>query len=347
MNEEIIREIEHYLISCGRAQATLKSYRGVLNKFSISVDGDIRFANKEQVLDFISEKGYSDVTRGIRYYTLKKFYQWLIESRKILLNPMATLPPPKAPKKLPSKIMTVGETKKVLDVIKADNENIFNFRDRVIMELMYSCSLRRSDVGNLLIKDYDPATRSLRVKGSRTKTNVGRVVPVGQVSAELLEKYLKEVRPLLLKDNQIEAIFLNYKGNQLSLQRITKMANDARKKANIRTKATSHSFRKSSATHMLRAGAPLISVQALLGHVEATSTQIYTKIYPRDLIKMHRARHPREKQKNQMLPDLKVPKMMHKGWEIDGPRMKGKKRIRKVSKAESSMSETEGLTSES
>jgi site-specific recombinase XerC len=80
----------------------------------------------------------------------------------------------------------------------------------------------------------------------------------------------------------------------------------------IRTKATSHSFRKSSATHMLKNGAPLVSVQALLGHKTPTTTEIYTKVYPKDIIQMHKGHHPRERQKNLRLEELRVPKWLYK-----------------------------------
>ena len=163
---------------------------------------------------------------------------------------------------------------------------------------MYSCSLRRSEIAALQLMDFDLEHRRITVKASTSKTKVGRIVPIGQRATELLAQYIGELRP---KEVESSHIFLNYKGHPISTQLISKLARRVRKTAQIRTKASSHSFRKSSATHMLRNGARLETVQALLGHVDISATQVYTKVYPQDIIKMHRAFHPRERQK---MPEL-------------------------------------------
>jgi integrase/recombinase XerD len=214
---------------------------------------------------------------------------------------MLKIDPPKAPKKLPSKIMTVKETEKVLSQIPLDESKPFQFRDRVILEVMYSCSLRRSEIATLQLEDFNPETRSLRIKGSASKTKVGRVVPIGPKASSLLVQFIQNVRN---QDIDSNFIFLNYKGNPVSTQLISKLARRVREESEIKTQATSHSFRKSSATHMLRNGARLETVQALLGHVDISATQVYTKIYPRDIIKMHKGFHPREREKNLAFPRL-------------------------------------------
>jgi site-specific recombinase XerD len=108
--------------------------------------------------------------------------------------------------------------------------------------------------------------------------------------AALLNEYLGELT--------FGPMFWNPNSTRIYPETVSKLVRRVRGKAGIRTKATSHSFRRSSATHMLRAGAPLSAVQDLLGHACMKSTEIYTKVYPKDLIKMHRAFHPREREKN-------------------------------------------------
>ncbi len=123
----------------------------------------------------------------------------------------------------------------------------------------------------------------------------------------LIQRYIQELRP----QSSTKAIFIDHRtGKRLSPHFVTMLAKRARDTSGIRTRASSHSFRKSSATHMLKNGAPLHSVQALLGHELISSSQVYTKVYPRDLIKMHRSSHPREKQKALKMPELTVPKLL-------------------------------------
>jgi integrase/recombinase XerD len=151
------------------------------------------------------------------------------------------------------------------------------------------------------LTDFDPENRRIKIKGATSKTKVGRIVPIGQKACNLLAQYIREIRP---KELESSFIFLNYRGHPISTQLISKLARRVRQTTQIRTKATSHSFRTSSATHMLRNGARLETVQALLGHVDISATQVYTKIYPQDIIKMHKAFHPREREKGLELPEL-------------------------------------------
>jgi integrase/recombinase XerD len=154
----------------------------------------------------------------------------------------------------------------------------------------------------LRVTDYDREEKTLTIRGQNSKTNCGRVIPVGLVPSQLLERYIDEVRTISILMN----LFLNYKGKPLNSGYISKLVSSIRKEVGNKAKAISHSFRKSSATHMLRNGARLETVQALLGHTEITSTQVYTKVYPKDIIQMHRGKHPREREKNMSYPELRV-----------------------------------------
>jgi site-specific recombinase XerD len=158
----------------------------------------------------------------------------------------------------------------------------------------------------LNIEDHQAESGGLIIRKSKNKR--GRVLPIGDYADALLRDYLKEVR---YGSDGNAAMFLNYTGKRISKGYLSSLARKLRIKAGIKTKATHHSLRKSSATHMLRNGASLTSVQALLGHETMLATQAYTKVYPKDIVKMHRAHHPREKQKNILLPVLKVPNKLY------------------------------------
>ena len=309
--------IEGYLDrleNMSRAPETIRKYRHILLNLQSRLDGKTwAEVKQEDLLNFLTEKGKSRATLINRHITLKAFYGWMLEQNHVLINLMLKIDKPKPVKLLPKNIMTKGEVQKVMATHQVDSTDHTEFRNRVILELMYSCSLRRSEVSALEVKDVDLSSNALRVAPGKTKT--GRLVPLGQVVSSLLGKYLDDVRPGV----KASALFVSRLGKKLSPTMISKIARDARKASGIRTKASSHSFRKSSATHMLRNGAPLISVQALLGHKKPTTTEVYTKIYPKDLIKMHKASHPRERQKNLRLQELELPKWLYQGraWKLD------------------------------
>lgn len=307
MMDDCALEYLRHLEASGKATETVKTNKWLLRRFLHYAPADPRQANTEQLLSFIADPNCLPSTRYLRYAILKTFFNWLSDEGRLLLNPMDRIDRPKLDRALPSRVMTERETERVLAEVKENPERRRDFRDRTIVELMYSCSLRRSELVALNLEDYNAEAGALIIR--KAKNRRGRIVPVGEVAARLLQSYIAEVR---LKSND-KALFLSYKRKRLGANLITNLATRLRRKSGIRTRATSHSFRKSSATHMLRRGAPLPSVQALLGHVRMTSTQLYTKIYPRDLVQMHRAHHPREKQKNYELPELRIPEYLKKG----------------------------------
>ncbi|MBF0198447.1 MAG: tyrosine-type recombinase/integrase [Planctomycetes bacterium] len=290
-----------------RADSTIKRYGDILVKFmafaSEGVKG-VRNATKEEIMLFVCAPKLSSRTWVQYFSVLKHFYTWMHDRDVIIHNPFDKLKYPKTPKLLPKNIMSTKETEKLLAQIPANSENPLVYRDRTILELLYSCSLRRSEVTALDVSDFDADARSLRIDAGKTRR--GRIVPVGQFAGELLSKYIAEYR----QKPESKALFQNYRGERLSAKYITTCVRKLRQKSEIRTKASSHSFRKSSATHMLKNGAPLASVQALLGHAVISSTEVYTKVYSKDLFRIHRAHHPREKQKNQVLPQLEVPVLL-------------------------------------
>jgi len=300
-NLEFIQKFQDYRESQGKSNQTLKNGSYILKHFSQKTKIGFREIKQDHILNYVSDEKYNILTLSGRYVALDLFYRWMLKQHFILRSPIEKIPRPRVPKLLPQKIMTIGETQKVLRVNSKNSSDPYEFRNRSILEMMYSCSLRRSEIIGLKLSDIDFVRKSLLVRSLKTQKE--RIVPIGKVALKLLEIYIKKYRPKV----KSECIFISKKLKPLSSDRVSKIAFEARKKSGIRTKATSHSFRKSSATHMLRNGASMYSVQELLGHSALKSTEVYTKVYPRDLVKMHRAHHPREKQKNYKLPDLKAP----------------------------------------
>lgn len=280
----------------GYKENTIRNAYSVLRQFS----HDFHQTTQDDILEFISQKGLKALTLQSRFNILKSFYAWLESESIILLNPMKSLNTPKLPKLLPSRIMSVGETTRLLETLELNPKKPLEFRDRVMCEVMYNCSLRRSEVVALNLNDYEPSTMSLRI--TKSKTGQGRIIPIGTYTRELLERYIHEIR----KGSGNEALFQSRHGKRLNPHHMTILVAKLRKNAGIRTKASSHSLRKSSATHLLRNKAPLRTVQSLLGHKSILSTQYYTKVSAVNLFQMHRAHHPREKEKRLDYPHLTV-----------------------------------------
>ncbi len=303
-SEKIIREFESALRSEGLKENTIYGYARELRAFAKNIPSDIRFARIEELIDWIGAEHLSARGKTHRFGAFNRFFTWCESETRILKNPMRTISRPKVPTALPSKIMTPGEVRKVLDTLPADEEDPRAFADRLMLELLYTCSLRRGELSALDVSDVDLSIPCIHVKPGKTKK--GRILPVGKVAVDMLRKWIHALRPKTEKT----ALFINRKGVRVRPHYITALAAQTRKKAGIRTRATSHSFRKSSATHMLRNGAPLEAVQDLLGHVEIAATQLYTKVYPKDIIKMHASLHPRERHKNQRLPKLRLPEYL-------------------------------------
>ncbi len=301
----LIQEFLAYLESCGRSRNTLRSYRWTLTSWCAHI-GDPRAATPDTIARYLCRPNWSPVTRAHCFDQLRHFYHWLKRQGRLLADPILKLDRPKVPKSLPTRVMSAGEAEKFLAVAQADPDQPRLFTYRVMIELLYSCSLRCGELLQLTLEDYDPSLLCLKIRPA--KTGRGRLVPVGRAAAALLDRYLREVRPTC----KIPYLFpspRNRKGcySPSSLMRIVKLL---REQSAIRTKASSHSFRKTSATLMLKNGAPLTTIQQLLGHGHISSTEIYTKLTPRDLFKMHAAHHPREKQKNLPLPALELPGLL-------------------------------------
>ena len=302
--ESLIDQFSEYYQSIGRSEITIKHYQSVLHLFFNCIKKSHSEVVVEDVVHYISSKKYSEKTRYAIFNCLNIFYRYLEEEGLVLENIMLKVPKPKQHALLPTKVMTKNEAEKVLSIYSKNKTNQYEYRNRLILELLYSCSLRRSELTRLQLDDYDCSLKSLRVK--QTKTNMTKLVPVGKVASDMLEVYIKELRPM----SKNKTLFLGQRRIPLSDNFITSLVYKARKKSGIRTKASAHSFRKTSATQMLRNGAKIEVVQRLLGQKSIVSTTAYTKVYPVDIEKMIRSKHPREKQKNIKLPVLKVPEKL-------------------------------------
>lgn len=223
---------------------------------------------------------------------VKSFFAFLHEKGYIPGDPAKDASYARVPKRLPRSILTKTEVKKILHA--PDTTTLLGYRDRTILEVLYSTAIRKEEINSLLVDDVDYAQGFLRVNEGKGKKD--RVVPLGKIACRYLESYIQAVRPALLKTPS-RCLFLSLKGNRLSKNVIWKMVKGYAKKARITKTISPHTFRHTCATLMLRNKANIRHVQEMLGHTSLTSTQIYTSVSIVDLKEVHSKCHPREKDK--------------------------------------------------
>ncbi len=178
----------------------------------------------------------------------------------------------------------------VLEILnKPDSSTMKGIRDKAIIELLYSSALRRSEVSGLAIDHIDIRNRTVRVING--KGGKDRFIPMTKKAAYSIRLYLEKARPLLAKDPNDKSLFLGEWGRRLSAGMINEIIHNY---AKFNPKISAHSIRHATATHMLKRGANIIYLQTLLGHSSPKTTQIYTRLYPKDLIQAYKRFHPRE-----------------------------------------------------
>ena len=306
--------IELYAESCRTRQlspTTINHDTLVLPRFvlfcQINHLDDLRNATTQTILDYqrwlrhrkrpdgepLSQK-YQN--RHVR--VLKQVFKLLADRNLIMKDIGRDLPPLHDPKTLPKGIMNKEQAMKLLQ--QSPITTPLGFRDRAIMEVLYSTGLRAGELCRLTLYDLDLQTRMIRVLKGKGKKD--RVVPIGKVACGYLSEYIKTVRSILAcpepgrRDKQNNSlVFLSVTGHKLWTHDLGRIIKTYRDKAGLPENITTHSLRHSWATEMLKGGASIRHVQELLGHANITTTQIYTHVVGTDLKKAHARTAPSER----------------------------------------------------
>jgi integrase/recombinase XerC len=219
--------------------------------------------------------------------SLRAFFRYLSREELITANPLAFVSTPKIEKRLPEVLSQDG----AWALVQAPDINTpSGLRDRAILEVLYACGLRVSELVGLDIADADLTLGYVRVMGKGSKE---RVVPVGSYAVNALNMYLATGRHLLDKSGSSPALFLNKSGGRLSARSIRNIVEKYVQMVSAQCKVSPHTLRHSFATHLLDGGADLRSVQELLGHVKMSTTQIYTHVSKERLLAVYEKSHPR------------------------------------------------------
>ena len=291
MNEKLINEFIDYLrFEKKYSDNTISSYARDLNTANKYIKKEFNQLTKKDIQDYIQllskKKSASSVSRNIS--TLKSFYKFLELNKYIKINPLSTIINPKTKQKLP-KVLSEAEVNTLLDI---NLKNDFDYRNKAMLELMYSSGLRVSELINLMVNDIDLNNSLVRIFGKGSKE---RIIPLNDYVTEALRNYILYYRKNFFKNGENNYLFLNNHGKKMTRQGFFKILQKIAKEKNIKSELSPHTLRHSFASHLLKHGADLRSIQELLGHSDISTTQIYTHITSERLQKNYEQFHPHGK----------------------------------------------------
>ena len=223
-----------------------------------------------------------------RLVPLRVWFKWMARQRHILHNPASELELPRLGTRLPKAVLTAAEAEQVMQ--QTNIHDPLGLRDRTILETLYSTGMRRLELVNLTLWDLDLERATVAIRQGKGKKD--RIIPLGDRTALWVRKYLDEARPHLASEPDDKVVFVSNAGEPLSLDYLTEMVRGYVDAADIGKRGACHLFRHTMATLMLEGGADIRFIQAMLGHADLKTTQIYTHVAIRQLQEIHRATHP-------------------------------------------------------
>ncbi len=297
MSADLLEQFLNYLaIEKGLKPRSLEAYRRDLQdwvEFAEARQRAVTSASIDSILSLffvhMHDLGLSPRSMARKSSAIKGFYRFLLRENHIAADPTALLERPRIGRPLP-KVLSQQEVEKILQ--QPDLSTPFGLRDRAILEILYATGIRESELIDLKLGNLNAAAEFLSVTG---KGGRERIVPIGQYAIAAVNEYLKNGRNKLLKDISERTLFLNPYGKPMSRMGVWKIIRKYALMAAINRDVSPHVFRHSCATHMLEGGAGIIAVQEMLGHVDVSTTQIYTHLTGKDLKNIHRKAHPRGK----------------------------------------------------
>ncbi|MDX1347354.1 MAG: site-specific tyrosine recombinase XerD [Thiomicrorhabdus chilensis] len=292
----LVTEFLDYLrISEGLSVNTLSAYQKDLQIyqawwFSNVQNTAIETVSKNDLEDFmfgLHEQGRSQKSNARLLSTLKRFYRWGVTQNRFDSDPTALMKSPKTPKSIPT---VISEQQVEVLLNTPDVTTALGLRDRAILELMYASGLRVSELVGLPFEQLNLSAGLVQVTGKGSKE---RIVPIGEVAIEWIERYLQSSRPVLVGQKWVATLFVSRLGRPMTRQTLWHRVNNLAFQAGIQGKLSPHGLRHAFATHLINHGADLRTVQLLLGHSDLSTTQIYTHVAKERLHRIHQQHHPR------------------------------------------------------
>jgi integrase/recombinase XerD len=308
MKTKIEREVERLCeldltrgYSPGQVQRYRKEARRLAAFLAKRGKDDLREATEDDVIDYLNwleeDQGLRRTTVTNIFFILRRLFGFLQRGAVLLENPTSNLARKRYPRRMRD-WLSEDEVARLLEVPNA--ATVLGLRDRAAMEVLYSCGLRQGELRALDVDDLDLGEGLVTVKVS--KSGVFRRVPLGRVARHWLGRYLDEARPRLLARRELDtpaspAVFLNRSGDRIDAHPLPLALARYAREAGIKKKVTPHVIRHTVAIHLLKYGAATRHIQALLGHKHLISTQVYTRVLPQDLKRVHQRCHPAERRR--------------------------------------------------
>ncbi|HLH07644.1 MAG TPA: tyrosine recombinase XerC [Terriglobales bacterium] len=242
-------------------------------------------------LSHLYDRGLGKTSVARHLAAVRSLYKWLSHEGKVRHNPAALVSAPKLPKKLP-RVPTIEEVNNVLDGDLADNA-AFPERDTMILELLYGCGVRNSELIGINVDDIHWSNETILVRGKGKKE---RMVPLGDAAAEAISRYLPKRKELLAgRKCSSPALIINLRGQRLTTRSVGRIVKQIAVSKGLSPDVHPHTFRHAFGTHLLEEGADLRAIQEMLGHERLSTTQRYTQLSMRHVVEVYDKTHPRAK----------------------------------------------------
>jgi integrase/recombinase XerD len=289
-DELLERFLDALWLEAGLSRNTLSAYRSDLEALSAWLKASPATASREQLQAYLKkcvDNGARPRSTARLLSSLRRFYQYLLREGLIADDPTAQIVSPKLGRPLP-KSLSEEQVEKLLQA--PDAETALGLRDRAMLETLYATGLRVSELVGLTLQQANLQAGVVKVIGKGDKE---RLVPLGEVAIEWLQRYLSESRTKLLRGQSSDALFPTARGAAMTRQAFWQNLKRYTRIAGIEAHLSPHTLRHAFATHLLNHGADLRVVQMLLGHVDLSTTQIYTQVARERLKQLHAQHHPR------------------------------------------------------
>ena len=288
VNKEISDYMNYLSLERRLSDNTIDGYKRDLFDFYKFVNKSYKDVNVGDIVKYITYLNNKISAKSINRHivSIKNFFKYLERNDLIKNNPCTDITGLKTPKKMP-RVLSEEDINKLLDIKLTD---AYSYRNKAMLELMYSSGLRVSELLNLELSNIDFNMNLVRIYG---KGNKERIVPIDDVATKYLYEYINIYRNTLLKNNVSNILFLNSRGDRLSRQGFFKILREIALEKGIKRDISPHTLRHSFATHLLDHGADLRSIQTMLGHENIETTQIYTHVSNNYIKENYNEAHPR------------------------------------------------------
>lgn len=274
------------------SENTLQSYKRDLVQFENYINSNklnflkITEEDMKKYFSHLQEGGKKTSTISRNVASIRSFYQYLVRNKKVKKDPTDKIQSPKVEKKVPS-VLSSQEVALLLEQPK--DVDLKGTRDKAMLEFAYATGMRVTEIISLDIDDVNIKEGIVICRTGARQRNI----PLGSLSLKALAEYIENSRPILIKDENVKALFVNTNGKRLTRQGFWKIVKYYKEQAHITKDITPHVLRHSFATHLLQNGADLKSIQTMLGHSDISSTQVYMQFQDESIKNIYKHAHPR------------------------------------------------------